>query len=213
MLIKDGTIEQVGAKERATLDFANHATTEQRQEAIATSPRGTSGNDETLQQAREIDDLARSTGDLSVYKYYSRHVNKFHGIVFLAAAALNIFSYSFAQIWIKWWTDAGGAQIALYISILIGLALLNSTSTGLYIWAMVIEIAPSTARKFHDILLRTVMRAPQALFAKTDNGVLLNRFTQDMSIIEGQLATGVLVSITNLFSALAAAALVATGSS
>lgn len=166
-----------------------------------------------MERAQQISDLSRSTGDLAVYKYYSRHVHWFPGLFFLASAAINVFSYSFAQIWLKWWTDAGGTQIGLYIGVFIALAFLNSFSTGAYVWAIIIRISPSTARKFHAILLRTVMKAPQALFTNTDSGVLLNRFTQDMTIIEGQLATGVLVSITNLFSALAAAALVATGSS
>lgn len=178
--------------------------------SIVISPKP---DDAKLKRAQQIDDLSRSTGDLAVYKYYSRHVYWFPGLFFLAFAAINVFSYSFAQIWLKWWTDAGGTQIGLYIGIFIALAFLNSFSQGAYVWAIIIRISPSTARKFHAILLRTVMRAPQALFTNTDSGVLLNRFTQDMTIIEGQLATGVLVSITNLFSALAAAGLVATGSS
>jgi ATP-binding cassette subfamily C (CFTR/MRP) protein 1 len=32
-----------------------------------------------------------------------------------------------------------------------------------------------------------VMRAPQSFFDETDSGVTLNRFSQDMTLIDGQL--------------------------
>jgi len=41
-------------------------------------------------------------------------------------------------------------------------------------------------------------RAPQSFFA-TDSGSILNRFSQDMTLIEGQLATGVLVTVSSTF--------------
>lgn len=41
-------------------------------------------------------------------------------------------------------------------------------------------------------------RAPQSFFTETDNGSLLNRFSQDMTIIESQLPTGVLVTVSSV---------------
>lgn len=78
--------------------------------------------------------------------------------------------------------------------------------------AMLVLMSPSTARKFHSSLLRVVMRAPQSFFT-TEIGVILNRFSQDMTLIENQLAIGVLVTISNLFLSAATAGLVAAGSS
>lgn len=209
LVLVNGTIEETSSQEAEALKLkpaSDAAAT-----PVTVPPAQTDVS--KLKRAQQIDDLSRSTGDLAVYKYYSRHVHWFPGLFFLFFAAVNVFSSGFSQIWLKWWTDAGGAQIGLYIGVFIGLAFLNSFSIGAYVWAIIIKISPSTARKFHAILLRTVMHAPQALFTSTDNGVILNRFTQDMTIIEGQLATGVLVSVTNFFSALQAAGLVATGSS
>ena len=86
---------------------------------------------------------------------------------------------------------------------------------------MLIYITPSTARKFHSVLLNVVMRfvtpsitstlgmplvkptltmtdrAPQSFFSTTDSGSILNRFSQDMTLIEGQLPTAVLVTISS----------------
>lgn len=209
LVLANGTAEEASSQIDSALDLTQ---ADEASVSPATVPSAQT-DAAKLKRAQQIDDLSRSTGDLAVYKYYSRHIHWFPGLFFVLFAAVNVFSTSFSQIWLKWWTDAGGAQIGLYIGVFIGLAFLNSFSNGAYIWAILIKISPSTARKFHAILLRTTMRASQSLFTSTDSGVILNRFTEDMTIIEGQLATGVLVSVSNLFSALAAAGLVATGSS
>jgi hypothetical protein len=56
----------------------------------------------------------------------------------------------------------------------------------------------------HKILLRTVVRAPQLFFSTTDTGVTLNRFSQDMTLIDGALPIAAVTSLTclwfNLFS-------------
>ncbi|KAF1734598.1 ABC transporter C family member 10 [Beauveria bassiana] len=209
LVLANGTVEETSSQEAEALQLEHVSNASVTPVIIPPAQADVS----KLKRAQQIDDLSRSTGDLAVYKYYSRHVHWFPGLFFLFFAAVNVFSSGFSQIWLKWWTEAGGARIGLYIGVFIGLAFLNSCSMGAYVWAIIIKISPSTARKFHAILVRTVMRAPQALFTSIDSGVILNRFTQDMTIIEGQLATGVLVSVTNLFSALQAAGLVATGSS
>src|SRR3569833_236004 len=86
---------------------------------------------------------------------------------------------------------------------------------------MLIYITPSTARKLHSVLLNVVMRfvtpsitstlgmplvkptltmtdrAPQSFFSTTDSGSILIRFSQDMTLIEWQLPTAVLVTISS----------------
>ncbi|KAI1100526.1 ABC transporter [Jackrogersella minutella] len=161
----------------------------------------------------ELDDLTRATGDFAVYRYYFNSIGQWKILVFVAFVTLNVFSSAFSQIWLKWWTDAGGGQLGLYISIYLVLAVFNSVGNGGYVWAILILISPSTARKLHYTLLKTVMRAPQSFFSSTDSGTILNRFSQDMTLVESQLAIGMLITVSNLFSVLATAALVASGSS
>jgi ATP-binding cassette subfamily C (CFTR/MRP) protein 1 len=49
------------------------------------------------------------------------------------------------------------------------------------------RVTPKSGISLHKKLLDTVIHAPQAFFDKTDSGVILNRFSQDMSLIDGQL--------------------------
>jgi hypothetical protein len=41
----------------------------------------------------------------------------------------------------------------------------------------------------------TDFRAPQSFFDKTDTGTTLNRFSQDMTLVETSLALGVLFTV------------------
>ncbi|KAI0881278.1 ABC transporter [Annulohypoxylon maeteangense] len=168
---------------------------------------------EEVSKVDELNDLKRATGDLTIYRYYFATIGKWKLFAFVFFVILNVFCSAFSQIWLKWWSDAGGGQLGLYISVYLVLAILSSIGNGGYVWAILILISPSTARKLHYTLLKTVMRAPQSFFSSTDSGTILNRFSQDMTLIESQLAIGMLITVSNFFSVLASVALVATGSS
>ncbi|OTB09170.1 hypothetical protein M426DRAFT_7187 [Hypoxylon sp. CI-4A] len=165
-----------------------------------------------ISEVNEHNDMRNPTKDLDVYRYYLRSVGWPKMAIFVAFVIMDVFSSSFSDIWLKWWAEIEGGQIALYMSIYLGLSVLTSLGTGGYVWSILILISPYTARKLHSVLLGVVMRAPQSFFSTTDSGSILNRFSQDMTIIEGQLPIGVLIAVSNLFSSIAAAVLVTTGS-
>lgn len=48
-------------------------------------------------------------------------------------------------------------------------------------------VVPVTAGGLHEQLLRSVLGAPLSYFTAVDSGVILNRFSQDMAIINGML--------------------------
>ncbi|KND90065.1 Multidrug resistance-associated protein 1 [Tolypocladium ophioglossoides CBS 100239] len=164
-------------------------------------------------EANEVSDLARQTGDRAVYQYYFKSVGWPKTLTFVGFTAVHIFAATFSQLWLKWWANDQQSQVSLFASIYVLLAVLNASGIFGYVWTMLIYITPSVARRLHFVLLKTVMRrAPQSFFSRTETGSILNRFSQDMSLIETQLATGALVTITNVFSAAGEAALIATGS-
>ncbi|RDA86714.1 hypothetical protein CP532_4180 [Ophiocordyceps camponoti-leonardi (nom. inval.)] len=164
-----------------------------------------------ISEANELGDLGRET-DWDIYRYYFKSVGLPKTALFVGFVIMDVFCSSFSNVWLKWWAEVDGGQIALYMSVYFILAVMNSVGTGGYVWSILILISPYTARKLHAVLLRVVMRAPQSFFSATDSGSILNRFSQDMTIIEGQLPIGVLIAVSNLFSSMAAAALVTVGS-
>ena len=58
-------------------------------------------------------------------------------------------------------------------------------------------VIPKSGATLHKTLLRTVMRAPQSFFAETDTGVTLNRFSQDMTLIDGSLPGGLFLALSS----------------
>lgn len=55
-----------------------------------------------------------------------------------------------------------------------------------------VKIVPRSGLKLHWILLSTVTAASLSYFATTDAGIILNRFSQDMTIIDGPLPISIL---------------------
>jgi ATP-binding cassette subfamily C (CFTR/MRP) protein 1 len=60
-------------------------------------------------------------------------------------------------------------------------------------------ITPKSGAGLHKILLRSVMRAPQKFFDETDSGITLNRFSQDMTLIDGSIPNNAIMSLSGIF--------------
>lgn len=52
---------------------------------------------------------------------------------------------------------------------------------------MFMFVVPVTAGVLHEQLLGSILGAPLSYFTTVDSGVILNRFSQDMAIINGML--------------------------
>ena len=143
----------------------------------------------------------RRTGDLSVYYYYIKTVGTFAVIVFIVAISSYVFCYSFPQIWLGWWADANAIapnqHLGYYLGIyaLLGVAALASLIISC--WDLIITMVPQSGESFHWTLLKTVLAAPLSFFSTTDTGVTLNRFSQDLQLIDMDLP----VSALNFFTA------------
>ena len=157
-------------------------------------------------------DLARKTGDISVYKYYLRSIPLAWSLLFSASCIGFAFCFNFPQIWLKLWADAGGADIAKYMSVYVLLGSCAIVTNFGYLTTILVKITPESGARLHFNLLRTVMRAPQSFFASTDTGTTLNRFSQDMTLVDSDLPVSFLVVAATFTEVVAQLALIATGS-
>ncbi|KAK6064862.1 hypothetical protein SCUP234_12830 [Seiridium cupressi] len=135
----------------------------------------------------DTSDHARRTGNLSVY----------NGAVSAITPSI-----------LRAWSEAGGSHMWLYTGMYALSSLLGFIATGSVLWSTLILIAPKAGEVLHYRLLETVMRfealvilpicrlrklltspfrAPLSYFATTDNGVALNRFTEDMVYVDHSL--------------------------
>ena len=163
--------------------------------------------------ANDVSDLTRRTGDISVYKYYFKSVSIFGTCCFLVCTALFVFTQFFPQYWLVWWTEADGGQDAKYISVYVLLGVCSCFFRAAVLWWLLLYISPLSSIKLHQTLLHTTMKAPQSFFAHTDTGTTLNRFSQDMGLIDRVLPLAFGRTILSIFMILAQGAFIAQGSS
>ncbi|TWU72156.1 hypothetical protein ED733_003640 [Metarhizium rileyi] len=138
-----------------------------------------------------FEDLRRKNGDASVYRYYFASagyliigVNVFFMLIWTVTTELS-------SIWIKWWSEANEKQpnekVGMYLGVYAALGVLAIVGACMAAWTALIPIISKSAVKLHSDVLETTMRAPLRFFSTTDSGEILNRFSQDMELIDMEL--------------------------
>ncbi|KAK2596916.1 hypothetical protein N8I77_012799 [Diaporthe amygdali] len=135
-----------------------------------------------------LKDLARKNGDLSLYKYYLESARLRNIASLVMAAVFYSCFYTSSQYWIKQWTESGLAHAIFYmVGYVIFLVIAYvSTVTGMFVTNL--RIAPSSGLALHNRLLIAIVSAPLLYFSGTDSGTILNRFGQDIQLVDKQLA-------------------------
>ncbi|OJZ85746.1 hypothetical protein ASPFODRAFT_46813 [Aspergillus luchuensis CBS 106.47] len=73
-------------------------------------------------------------------------------------------------------------------------AIVSLVSLTLLVWGLFLRVIPRVSNGLHQKLLHAVLLAPISFFTSTDSGTVLNRFTQDLSVIDNELP-GVLIGM------------------
>ncbi|KAI6782255.1 Leucinostatins biosynthesis cluster protein H [Emericellopsis cladophorae] len=146
-------------------------------------------------------DAARQVGDASVYKYYAKAAGYRTLVGFVVAMSVFAFCDAFPSIWLKWWAEANedgaGNDLGKWFGVYTLLCVGALVSCFIGMWQLFILAINKTASQFHEILLHAVSHAPIAFHATTDTGTTINRFSQDLQLIDMELppaAMGVTMS-------------------
>lgn len=78
-------------------------------------------------------------------------------------------------------------------------------------WLVFCRIVPNSSKKFHQYLIIKIKNAPLAFFASTDNGSILNRFSQDMTLVDRSLPADFLKTSNNFVQCLIGAIFISVG--
>ncbi|KAH7030673.1 ABC transporter [Microdochium trichocladiopsis] len=151
----------------------------------------------------------RRFGDSAMYAFYARGIGWVTILTFVMAMAAYAALGTFPSIWLKWWGESNilhpnqdtGKWLGVYIALTVGASL----AIILGAWQLLIVVINKSGVYFHDILLNTTSRAPMSFFTKVDSGVTVNRFSQDLQLIDMELpmtgfsvATGLAFAIAEL---------------
>lgn len=155
-------------------------------------------------------------GDLGIYTYYVNAIGWFPAVFFVIAIAGFVFCISFPSIWLKWWAQSDTAhpkkEMAHYLGIYVMLGCIAMLSLIAGSWQMIIKMVPKSGEFFHRNLLTTVLSAPMLFFSTTDSGAILNRFSQDLMLIDMELPIAAINTVATFFLCLAQMALIGVSS-
>ncbi|GAB7353817.1 hypothetical protein MBLNU459_g4192t2 [Dothideomycetes sp. NU459] len=222
ILEEDGTIKQQGSfsELQFSLEYAGSVATivgepneiHPPESAVAAVKTGEHDQIEIAQQ-----DLARRTGDIAVYLYYAKSIGWKYGIILISTAIISAFGMQFPSLWVLRWSDTESANknkypLGFWIGISVLLAMIAVVAKFIHIWVMLVDTVPQSSAQLHKQLLYTVMHAPYSFFVTTDSGTTLNRFSNDMSSIELELAGAVIMTLCNACMCIGGAMLIAVGS-
>lgn len=126
-----------------------------------------------------------------VYRYYIQAIGRWMAIIYVVLAVTYAFLFTFPYIWAKWWTSANdkdsGHSDTYYIGIYALLQVMCLVVLVIFGWHAVITIINSSGSRLHHSILSTTFFAPLSFFAVTDSGVTLNRFSQDLQLVDNEL--------------------------
>ncbi|KAK2591549.1 hypothetical protein QQS21_010769 [Conoideocrella luteorostrata] len=175
-------------------DFANKGPLAWNRQPIATK--------QASEQASE-QDICRSTGDMSLYSYYIRSVGLGNFSLLITGIVLYSLFNTFTTYWFKLWTESDGSSLVFYVVGYVLLAVMAWVATSSTMWCTFMLLAPRSGRQLHESLLKTTVAASLLYFSSTDVGIILNRFSQDISLVDRQLPSSLMALCTQIFKMIA----------
>ncbi|KAL4958875.1 ABC transporter [Aspergillus stella-maris] len=137
------------------------------------------------------DDHARQVGDWSVYGYYASASGRTIVAFCLGLIMAWSFCREFPTIWLDWWTEANAkspnSRAGMYLGIYIFLGISGMVLMVVGCWLMIVNMVSNSALQLHNELVKSTMRAPFQFFHKVGIGSIINRFSQDMDLIDMSL--------------------------
>ncbi|KAF0641998.1 hypothetical protein NXS19_010672 [Fusarium pseudograminearum] len=155
---------------------------------------------------------SRSTGDAKVYRHYYQSVNGWATLTCLLSGIMYAVGRNFPSIWMGFWgTNAFSRTSSFYIGIMGLFRGLQVISLFLCATAVVIFMTTQSGKHLHNEILNTLVNAPLRFFTTTDFGAVTNLFSQDMTLIDGELPISLLNTVIQVFDVFAMAVVVAVG--
>lgn len=217
LMANESYVQSLGIKEAAITQSSGDAQSATITKMPTTQKKSPSA---PVPKSNELDtsgEKGRMMGETAVYGYYFSRIPK---IVTIAIVCLGIcwgFSSNFTTIWLKFWSEDVASpnpyhSSSYYIGIYAFFQIMTLASLffiGLACFKTLVMISGS---RLHKEVLRTVINAPLSFFTTTDTGVVTNLFSQDMTLIDGELPQSLLNLTTEIFACLGMAAVIATSS-
>jgi ATP-binding cassette, subfamily C (CFTR/MRP), member 1 len=82
----------------------------------------------------DVEDLARRTGDMSVYLYYYQSIGPARTLGAMLILVAFTFASNFPRFWLQWYTDDPVPRFSVFIGVYFMLVIVASLTQGAMIW-------------------------------------------------------------------------------
>lgn len=144
-----------------------------------------------------VDAVNRQVGDWKAYRHYFHATGMRNTVIFIIAELFFVSFEVVPSLWLSWWADAVDHKENRSVSFYLGIyaALQTGFLVSLFIGARHVAstMVVRSGRWLHAQLIRTVSAAPLSFFVSTDAGITLNRFSQDVHLLDSELPVSLLL--------------------
>ncbi|KAJ6134374.1 ABC transporter integral membrane type 1 [Penicillium sp. IBT 18751x] len=168
----------------------------------------------------------RRTGDMSIYWYYIQILGFWRSLIFILLIASYVVGITFPTIWVEWWTASNlkhpNSMLGYWLGVYGWIAVMAVSTLVLACWHLMSNLVARAAKSMHARLLKNVLEyallpqflsvkvsltpsksSPMSFFHGTDVGQTVNRFSQDLQLIDMELPLAVLNTILTFFTCVA----------
>jgi ATP-binding cassette subfamily C (CFTR/MRP) protein 1 len=221
----EGTVSEEGSYEQLRdaggyVSRLSHTSADWTYVAPVSSPAGEAKTTEVAQIAEVLKEheaeASRRTGDMAVYTYYIQAIGWIPTAIFVFAICAYVVCNTFPTVWVGWWSDANdespNQRLGYWLGIYAMLGVLALAFLVASCWQLIVTMVPLSGKNFHWSLLKTVLDSPMSFFAATDAGITINRFSQDLQLIDMDLPLAALNTFATFVIVFATMIFVAVGS-
>ncbi|PYH77469.1 P-loop containing nucleoside triphosphate hydrolase protein [Aspergillus uvarum CBS 121591] len=138
--------------------------------------------------SRAHDSTQTSHAEGAGYSYYLKSAGRTLALLYVILIVIAAFCQDFPNLWVKWWSNAdskGSSQLSgMYLGVFIAFAVGTVVVGAAGSWVYLIHMITNSAERLHADLLGSIMSAPLSWLNDTTSGDILNRFSQDLELVD-----------------------------
>ena len=162
------------------------------------------------------DESSRQNGNFAVFKHYFWNMGFLNLSIYLVLNISFAFCSRFSQVWVGYWTAAVKRNPGKHTNIVYGTSYAGFMLASMALFASLLlfmfqVMVPRSARRLHRDLLQTSVHASYSFHCSIDSGVTLNRFSQDMTLVDIDLPSFAIGFIMDVFVCAGQVILIAIG--
>ncbi|KAK4946454.1 hypothetical protein LTR10_014653 [Elasticomyces elasticus] len=164
----------------------------------------------SAEDSADAQNLLRRTGEWSTYKHYFKSCGYVSSLLSFTWSAVWMLAVNTPGVLVKFFANGSG-QSTTFIAVFAAVAATAAVAIGLLGYQVFLDMQPRSSSHLHLDLLQTVLDAPLSFFTRTDVGTIINRFSQDMAMVDNDVPYAYADTTISLCSCIMSVALVASG--